>query len=227
MASIQSSGYYPGDSVLHATGTANKILLALVCIFITGAGDGFALLAMFFLCHLGMLVSGIFILDAWKRLAPLKILFLVLGVTPLFLTPGVPLYFFSEFLLPITKEGLECSVFAVSRLVCMMWISMILIWTTSPQSLMEMVSAGSGSRFFAKSKALQEFVLVGILSFQILPHLLAEAEEKIVVCWEQQGKIKNRVNRLETAKEMVRSLIMWTVAVLAEPDRLTDGNRKP
>ena len=65
------------------------------------------------------------------------------------------------------------------------------------------------------------------MSFQILPHLLAEAEEKIVVCWEQQGKIKNKVNRLETAKEMVQSLIMWTVAVLAEPDRLTDGNRKP
>ncbi len=218
MAHIQNSGYHPGDSILHSIGARSKILLALVCIFVTGTGGGLALLFMFFLCHLGMLVSGIFILDAWKRLAALKILFLVLGVTPLFLTPGAPLYFSSEFSLPVTKEGLECSVFTVSRLVCMVWISMILVRTTSPQSLIEIVY-GSRSRFFAKSKALQEFVLVGILSFQILPHLLAEAEGKMRACW-RDGKGQNKDNRLETLKEMVRSIIMWVVASLADPERL-------
>ena len=218
MAHIQNSGYHPGDSILHSTGARSKILLALVCIFVTGTGDGLVLLFMFFLCHLGMLVSGIFILDAWKRLAALKILFLVLGVAPLFLTPGAPLYFSSEFTLPVTKEGLECSVFTVSRLACMVWISMILVRTTSPQSLMEIVS-GSRSNFFTKSKALQEFVLVGILSFQILPHLLAEAEEKMRACW-RDGKVQNKDDRLETLKEMVRSIIMWVVAALANPERL-------
>ena len=218
MAYIQNFAYHPGNSILHSTGARSKILLALACIFVTGTGGGLTLVFMFFLCHLGMLVSGIFILDAWKRLAALKILFLVLGVTPLFLTPGAPLYFSSEFSLPITKEGLECSVFTVSRLVCMVWISMILVRTTSPQSLMEIVS-GSRSNFFTKSKALQEFVLVGILSFQILPHLLAEAEEKMRACW-RDGKVQNKDNRLETLKEMVRSIIMWVVAALADPERL-------
>ena len=218
MAYIQNSAYHLGNSILHSIGARSKILLALACIFVTGTGGGLALVFMFFLCHLGMLVSGIFILDAWKRLAALKILFLVLGVTPLFLTPGAPLYFSSEFSLPITKEGLECSVFTVSRLVCMVWISMILVRTTSPQSLMEIVS-GSRSNFFTKSKALQEFVLVGILSFQILPHLLAEAEEKMRACW-RDGKVQNKDDRLETLKEMVRSIIMWVVAALANPERL-------
>jgi len=37
-----------------------------------------------------------------------------------------------------------------------------------PESLAEIVS-GSRARFFAKSKALQDFVLTGILSFQSLP----------------------------------------------------------
>ena len=218
MAYIQNSAYHLGNSILHSTGARSKILLALACLFVTGTGGGLALVFMFFLCHLGMLVSGIFILDAWKRLAALKILFLVLGVTPLFLTPGAPLYFYSEFSLPITKEGLECSIFTVSRLVCMVWISMILVRTTSPQSLMGIVS-GSRSNFFTKSKALQEFVLVGILSFQILPHLLAEAEEKMRACW-RDGKVQNKDNRLETLKEMVRSIIMWVVAALADPERL-------
>ena len=224
MTHVQNSVYHPGDSMLHSTGARSKILLALACIFVTGTGGGLVLLFMFFLCHLGMLVSGIFILDAWKRLAALKILFFVLGVTPLFLTPGAPLYFFSEFSLPITKEGLECSVLKVSRLLCMVWISMILVRTTSPQSLMEIVS-GSRSNFFTKSKALQEFVLVGILSFQILPDLLVEAEETIGACW-RQGKVQDKGSRLETVKEMVRSIIMWVVAVLADPKRAMDRIEK-
>ena len=224
MTHIQNSVYHPGDSILHLTGARIKILLALACIFVTGTGGGLALLFMFFLCHLGMLVSGIYILGAWKHLAALKILFLVLGATPLFLTPGAPLYFSSEFSLPITKEGLECSVFTVSRLVCMVWISMILVRTTSPQSLMKIVS-GSRSIFFTKSKALQEFALVGILSFQILSDLLIEAEDTIGACW-RQGKVQDKGSRLETVKEMVRSIIMWVVAVLADPKRVMDRIEK-
>ena len=219
MATIQSYGYCPGNSVLHAAGSGSKILLALACIFITSTGSGLVLLFMFFLCHLGMLVSGILILDGWKHLAALKILLLVLGVTPLFMTPGVPLYLFGEFYLPITKEGVVCSFFAISRLVCMVWISMILVRTTSPQTLMELFSTGSGISFFVKSKALQEFMLVGIVSFQILPFLLAEAEEKMRTSW-CEGKIQYKGNRLEILKEMVRSIIMWIVEVLADPDRM-------
>ena len=219
MASIQNYGYCPGNSVLHAAGSGSKILLALACIFITSIGSGLVLLFMFFLCHLGMLVSGIFILDAWKHLAALKFLLLVLGVTPLFMTPGVSLYLFSEFSLPITKEGLNCSVFAVSKLLCMVWISMIFVKTTSPQTLMELFSTGSGICFFVKSKVLKEFMLVGIVSFQILPFLLAEAEEKMRTSW-CEGKIQYKGNRLGVLKEMVRSIVMWIVEVLSDPERM-------
>jgi energy-coupling factor transporter transmembrane protein EcfT len=224
MTGIQSSAYHRGDSILHATGARTKIVLALVCIFIAGAGDGIALVGVFFLCHLGMLISGIFFLEAWKRLVALKIMFFVFGVAPLFLTPGTPLDFFSKFFLSVTKEGLECSIYSVSRLACMIWISMILVRTTSPQSLIEIVS-GSKSKFFYKRKALQEFMLVGILSFQILPHLLFEAEKTIENCW-QKGKVKHEGSYLETVKEMVRSIIMWVVDVLADPKRVMDSIKK-
>jgi len=89
---------------------------------------------------------------------------------------------------------------------------------------MEIVS-GSRSNFFTKSKALQEFVLVGILSFQILSDLLIEAEETIGACW-RQGKVQDKGSRLETVKEMVRSIIMWVVAVLADPKRVMDRIEK-
>jgi energy-coupling factor transporter transmembrane protein EcfT len=224
MTNIQNPTYYPGDSILHAAGAARKIVLALVCIFITSVGDGIALVGMFFLCHLGMLISGIFFLEAWKRLVALKIMFFVLGVTPLFLIPGTPLDFFSKFSLSVTKEGLECSVDSVSRLACMIWISMILVRTTSPQSLIGIVS-GPRSSFFVKGKVLQEFALVGILSFQILPGLFIEAEETIGTSW-RQGKAKHKGNRLKTMKEMVRSIVIWVVDVLADPKRVMGSIKK-
>jgi energy-coupling factor transporter transmembrane protein EcfT len=148
-----------------------------------------------------------------------KIFFLVLGVTPLFLTPGVPLYFFSKLPLPVTMEGIECSFFTLARLACMIWVSMILVRTTPPKSFMDIVHAGSKSRFFANSKILQDFLSVGMLSFQILPHLLAEAEEKMRNCW-QEGKEKKKINRLETLKQMVRYILMWVIELLDDPERL-------
>ena len=60
------------------------------------------------------------------------------------------------------------------------------------------------------------------MSFQILSHLLTEAEEKMGTCW-REGKIQNNGNRLETLKEMVRSIIMWVVAALVDPERLMRG----
>ena len=64
-------------------------------------------------------------------------------------------------------------------------------------------------------------MLTGILSFQILPHLLVEVEETIETSW-RQGKAQDKGSRLEVVKEMVRSIIMWFVAVLADPKRVID-----
>ena len=154
----------------------------------------------------------------------LKFFLLVLGGTPLFFAPGTPLHIFEGFVLPVTREGFECGVFTVSRLALMIWLSMILVWTTSPEALLKIVS-GSESRFFHEYKVFQEFVLVGALAFQTLPFLLAEAEDKIGKGWKQRDKLIKRGNLLETVKEMVRSIIIWTVRVLAEPVRLTDRHR--
>ena len=226
MANIQYAGYHSGDSILHNAKARSKILLALIFIFSSGTGSELILLVIALLCHLGMLIPGISILDAWKRLAAFKTFLFVLGGMPIFFTPGTPVYLFDGFVLPVTREGFECSIFAVSRLALMIWVSMILIWTTSPESLMKTVT-GLGARFFPGSKFLQEFVLVGMLAFQTLPFLLAEAEGEIGKGWKQRDKIQKQGSSLETAKEMVRSLIMWTVKVLAEPDRLVDQHRKP
>ncbi|SVE07284.1 uncharacterized protein METZ01_LOCUS460138, partial [marine metagenome] len=162
---------------------------------------------------------------AWRRLVELKILFLVIGIIPLFITPGVQLYILGGFPLPITEEGLKCGFFASSRLACMIWVSMILVWTTSPQSLIETTSEPQ-SKFFEKNKILQEFVLLGILSFQLLPYLFVEVEEKVRNHW-QENKGQTKRSRIEKVKSMVKSIAMWIVQVLSDPERQIRRLKKP
>ena len=225
MANFKNSGYHPGDSILHTTKTRNKMLLALACIFFIALGEGPALLIMFFLCHLGMVCSEMPILDAWRRLVELKILFLVIGIIPLFITPGVQLYILGGFPLPITREGFECGFFASSRLACMVWISMILVWATSPQSFMK-IASDSQSKFFANNKILQEFILLGILSFQLLPWLFVEVEEKIRNHW-QENKNQTKRSRIETVKSMVKLIVVWVVQILCDPEQQVRRSKEP
>jgi len=84
---------------------------------------------------------------------------------------------------------------------------------------------GLGSSFHPKSKILQEFVLVGMLAFQTFPSLLAEAEEEMGKSWRKQNKLCKERRIFETVKEMVQSLIIWAVTVIAEPDRLAGRKR--
>ena len=62
-----------------------------------------------------------------------------------------------------------------------------------------------------------------ILKLELLSQGLSvsdEAEEEIGKGWKKGGKHLNQRSVFKTAKEMVRSMIGWTVTILATPDRL-------
>jgi len=63
------------------------------------------------------------------------------------------------------------------------------------------------------------------LAFQILPDLLAEAEEKLRGSV-GHSKLEEKVSRFEIIKVKVQSLIAWALAVLAEPERLSRSYKK-
>lgn len=217
--------YFPNNSILHTARTLNKVLLALVFICASGTGGGLVLLTIAILCHLGMLISKISILDAWKRLVAMKTFLFILGGMSLLFTPGTRIQLFNEVVLPITIEGLQFGFFTVSRIALMIWVSMILVWTTSPKSLMEVVTK-LGSRFFPGNKFFHEFFLIGILAFQTLPSLFYRAEKEIGKVWKEQSENKKQVNLLATLEEMVNSLMLWVVEILTESRQLADRQKK-
>ena len=220
---LQQSAYRSGNSFLHRAAPRSKILIALALLVMAGTGGWLALVCIALTCHLGLWVSGAGFSMAWKRLGSFKGFLLVLGGVPLFLTPGTPLQPLAEVVLPITREGLECGVLAVSRLALMVWVSTILVYTTRPEALMDALTVSTGSSGSSGSSAwgqpfLQETLLVAVLAFQALPRLLAEAETRLAAGFSRKEEIKN--NRIDRVCTAVKALMAWTVSVLSDPERM-------
>ena len=215
---LGESGYRSGDSPLHHTAPRTKILLALVLLAVAGTGGGWALFSIALVCQLGLWISGASLSASWQRLGSFRVLLFILGGAPLFLTPGTPLQLWGEVLLPVTIEGLECGVLVVSRLVLMIWVSMILVQTTRPETLLDALTV-TGPGWSSPGKRFQEILVVGVLAFQALPGLFAEAQTEVT---KGLGQERHRpgANRFDKVCAAVETLIEWMVSVLSDSERL-------
>ena len=216
---LEESGYRSGDSPLHRTAPRTKILLALVLLAVVGTGGGWVLFSIALVCHLGLWVSGASFSGSWQRLGSFRALLFILGGAPLFLTPGTPLQLWGEVLLPVTTEGMECSALVVSRLVLMIWISMILVQTTRPETLVDALTVTGPGRS-QPGKRLQEICIIGVLAFQALPGLFAEAQTEVTKGLGQERR-RPEANRFDKVRTAVETLIAWMVSVLSDPERLS------
>ena len=215
---LEGSGYRPDDSPLHRTAPRTKILLALVLLVVVGTGGGWTLFSIALVCQLGLWVSGASLAASWQQLGSFRVLLFILGGAPLFLTPGTPLQLWGEVLLPVTIEGLECGVLVVSRLVLMIWVSMILVQTTRPETLLDALTV-TGPGWSSPGKRFQEILVVGVLAFQALPGLFAEAQTEVT---KGLGQERHRpgANRFDKVCAAVETLIEWMVSVLSDSERL-------
>ena len=215
---LGESGYRSGDSPLHHTAPRTKILLALVLLAVAGTGGGWTLFSIALVCQLGLWISGASLSASWQRLGSFRVLLFILGGAPLFLTPGTPLQLWGEVLLPVTIEGLECGVLVVSRLVLMIWVSMILVQTTRPETLLDALTV-TGPGWSSPGKRFQEILVVGVLAFQALPGLFAEAQTEVT---KGLGQERHRpgANRFDKVCAAVETLIEWMVSVLSDSERL-------
>ena len=215
---LGESGYRSGDSPLHHTAPRTKILLALVLLAVAGTGGGWALFSIALVCQLGLWISGASLSASWQRLGSFRVLLFILGGAPLFLTPGTPLQLWGEVLLPVTIEGLECGVLVVSRLVLMIWVSMILVQTTRPETLLDALTV-TGPGWSSPGKRFQEILVVGVLAFQALPGLFAEAQTEVTKGLDQE-RHRPGANRFDKVCAAVEILIEWMVSVLSDSERL-------
>ena len=214
---VLGGSYQPGDSVLHRMATRAKILWAFIFLIGIALGSGWVqgLLALVLLMALGF--SGASPLVFFKRLKVFIWFLLLLGLFPAFFTPGAPVFSLSWLPIPISQEGLLLGFSTVLRMMLMFLVSMILLRTTSPQSLVQQIDVfTSWMPWFSES--FKQFLLVGLMAFQMLPALCAEAENFLK---KEIPENIDRGNIFKRIRKVVQSLMPLLISVLKDPARFT------
>jgi energy-coupling factor transport system permease protein len=214
---VLGGSYQPGDSILHRMATRSKILWAFIFLIGIALGSGWVQgsLALVLLMALGF--SGASLLGFFKRLRAFVWFLLLLGLFPAFFTPGAPVPGLSGLPVSISQEGLLLGGATVLRMVLMFLVSMILLRTTSPRSLVQQIDVfTSWIPWF--SEALKQFFLVGLMAFQMLPALCAEAENFLK---KEMPENMDRGNIFKRIRQVAQLLMPLLVSVLRDPARFS------
>ena len=131
--------YYPGKSVLHRLDPRMKLVLT------------FALIVVIFLCKsffsLGLIALATVAAAALskgpakmilKSLKPIVIILIFTAVLNIFYTQGGKTYF-EWWEIAITEKGVNTAIFTMIRIVCLVVISSLLTYTTTPTMLTDAI----------------------------------------------------------------------------------------
>jgi energy-coupling factor transporter transmembrane protein EcfT len=103
-------------------------------------------------------------------------LFLILGLFPLFTTPGASVEWLSFLPFTISWEGMQAGLESFLKLLEMFFLSMILVRTTSPPALMNTLQKAVIIKNPKWKKTVQEFFMTGLWAVQLIPMICVEAE---------------------------------------------------
>ena len=131
--------YFPSDSVIHRLDPRIKIVLTLVlivCIFICKNIP--SLLAFVLITALLVLVSKVPLKMVLKSIKPIAIVILFTSLLNIFYIRGGTVFFEWKFI-HITSKGLFTALFMAARVICLVVISSLLTYTTTPTMLTDAI----------------------------------------------------------------------------------------
>ncbi len=127
--------YYPGKSLLHRMDPRMKLILTfgmIVTIFVCKSFLSLGLMALFTL--ISVFASRVPAKMIFKSIRPVLIILVFTAALNIFYTKGGTEYF-SWWKLSVTEKGVNTAVFTMVRIVCLVVISSLLTYTTTPTML--------------------------------------------------------------------------------------------
>lgn len=201
--------YIPGNSVLHRTPAAWKIILGLGIFCLAAWGRWLGIVAVFAICLSGIILADIGFRAVARKLRAFVWFILTLGLLPAFFTPGTPVA--AGYSLGLTWEGLEEGALVSCRLAVMFLVSMLLMHATAPADLFAFTNSGrNGDSWLWAS--IKRTGTVGLMAFQLLPIVCVEVETRLIAELDG-GKGAIRGNFFNKAGRAARLLIPLTVFV--------------
>jgi energy-coupling factor transport system permease protein len=173
---ILEGRYQPGSSLLHRMAPSLKLVIALMFFLLASWGDLKILSGLMIVCLLAMSLARIPFKTVAKFVYVFRWLFLIIGLFPLFTTPGASVEGLSFLPFTISWEGLKAGLESFLKLLAMFFLSLILVRTTSPQALMNTLQRAVIIKNPKWKQTVQEFFMTGLWAVQLIPMICVETE---------------------------------------------------
>jgi energy-coupling factor transporter transmembrane protein EcfT len=187
---ILEGRYQPGASFLHRMRPSLKLILVLMFFLLASWGDLKVLGGLMIVCLLAMALAHIPIKTVGRFVYAFRWLFLIIGLFPLFTTPGAVVEGLAFLPFTISWEGLKAGLESFLKLLEMFFLSLILVRTTSPQDLMNTLQKAVILKNKKGKQTVQEFFMTGLWAVQLIPMICVEAETFLLSHLEQENKSK-------------------------------------
>ncbi len=187
---ILEGRYQPGFSLLHRMAPSLKIIFALIFFLLASWANLKVLVVLMVVCLLAMALARIPFKTVGKFVYAFRWLFLIIGLFPLFTTPGASVEGLAFLPFAISWEGLKAGLESFLKLLEMFFLSLILVRTTSPQALMNTLQRAVIIKNPKWKKTVQEFFMTGLWAVQLIPMICVETEAFMLSQLEEENKKK-------------------------------------
>jgi energy-coupling factor transport system permease protein len=187
---ILEGRYQPGTSLLHRMRPFIKLTIVLTFFLLASWGDLKILAGLMIVCLLAMALSHIPFKTVGTFVYAFRWLFLIIGLFPLFTTPGASVEGLAFLPFTISWEGMRAGLESFLKLLEMFFLSLILVRTTSPPALMNTLQKAVIIKNPKWKQTVQEFFMTGLWAVQLIPMICVEAETFMLSHLEQENKSK-------------------------------------
>lgn len=185
---ILQGRYQAGTSLLHRMRPSLKLIFVLLFFLLATWGHLMVLSGLMGVCLLAMALAHIPLKIVGMMIYAFRWLFLIIGLFPLFTTPGAVIEGLAFLPFTISWEGLKAGLESFLKLLEMFFLSMILVRTTSPQALMNTLQKAVILKNPKWKKTVQEFFMTGLWAVQLIPMICVEAETFVLSRLEEEKK---------------------------------------
>lgn len=199
MRDVAFGQFYPSNSLLHKLDPRSKIMTLIAFMVMVFLTTNYYSLALIGASVIGVvLLSGVPIRLYLKSLKMIVIIVLITSALNLFYGSGEPLV--QWWIFKITLSGINNAVFITVRIICLILLSSVLTFTTSPTDLTDALERLMKPLTIFHIKV-HEIAMMMTIALRFVP-LLLEETDKIMAAQKargadmESGSLKNRVKAL-------------------------------
>lgn len=204
MRDITLGQFFPTNSIIHRIDPRVKILLLVVFLALTFCTFNYAALALMVLSVISIvLLSKVPVKLYIKSLKMILIIVLITSALNLFYGTGEPIA--QWWIFKITLNGINNAIFVSVRIVCLILISSVLTFTTSPTDLTDALERIMKPLSFFHIKV-HEIAMMMTIALRFVP-LLLEETDKIMSAQKARGADMESGNIIHRVKSLIPVLI--------------------